>query len=138
MTAEIIHKIKQNSKVLTLSKDLSRDMSPEECEQIFRDDLASGNPIFTEDQVDVLVEFIADVRQEIMADLRQEFDDKLAQAVQQFQADLDKLRIEIDMREEMAEQRGQLKVVMSILGISGESNKTIDVSEVIRKIKVQS
>jgi hypothetical protein len=94
-------------------------------------------PIFTEDQVDVLVGFIADVRQEIMADLRQEFDDKLSQAVQKFQAELDKLRIEIDMREEMAEQRGQLKVVTSILGISGESNKTIDVSEVIRKIRVQ-
>ena len=138
MTVEIIHKTKQNSKVLSLSRQLGRDLSIEECEQIFRDDIASGNPIFTEDQVDVLVGFIADVRQEIMADLRQEFDDKLAQAVQQFQADLDKLRIEIDMREEMAEQRGQLKVVTSILGISGESNKTIDVSEVIRKIKVQS
>ena len=41
------------------------------------------------------------------------------------------------LREEMAEQRGQLKVVTSILGISGESNKTIDVSEVIRKIRVE-
>ena len=108
---------------------MSRDLSPEECEQIFREDLASGNPIFTDDQVDVLVGFIADVRQE--------FEDMLAQAVQEFRTELDKLRIEIDMREEMAEQRGQLKVVMSILGISGESNKTIDVSEVIRKIRVQ-
>ena len=70
----------------------------------------------------------------IIADLRQEFDDKLSQTVQHFQAELDKLRIEIDMREEMAEQRGQLKVVTSILGVSGESkDKTIDVSEVIRK-----
>ena len=86
----------------------------------------------------LFVEFIADVRQEIMADLRQEFDDKLSQAVQQFQTELDKLRIEIDMREEMAEQRGQLKVVTSILGISGEAtNKTIDISEVIRKIRVE-
>lgn len=76
MTAEIIHKTKQNSKVLTLSRQLGRDLSDEEREQIFRDDLASGNPIFTEDQVDVLVGFIADVRQEIMADLRQEFDDQ--------------------------------------------------------------
>jgi hypothetical protein len=138
MTAEIIHKTKQNSKVLTLSRELSRDLSIEECEQILQDDLASDNPIFNEDQVDVLVGFIADVRQESMADLRQEFDDKLSQAAQQFQTELDKLRIEIDMREEMAEQRGQLKVVTSILGISGESNKTIDASEVIRKIKVQS
>lgn len=129
MTVEIIHKTKQNSKVLTLSRQLGRDLSIEECEQIFRDDLASGNPIFTEDQVDVLVGFTADVRQE--------FDDKLSQTVQQFQAELDKLRIEIDMREEMSEQRGQLKVVTSILGVSGESNKTIDVSEVIRKIRVQ-
>ena len=137
MTAEIIHKTKQNSKVLTLSRQLGRDMGDEECEQIFRDDLASGNPIFNEDQVDVLVEFIADVRQEIMADVRQEFDDKLSQTGKQFQNELDKLRIEIDMREEIAEQRGQLKVVTSILGVSGESNKTIDVSEVIRKIRVQ-
>ena len=137
MTAEIIHKTKQNSKVLTLSRQLGRDLIDEECQQIFRDDLASGNPIFTEDQVDVLVRFIADVRQEIMADLRQEFDDKLSQAVQQFQAELDKLRIEIDMRQEMAEQRGQLKVVTSILGVSGESNETVDVSEIIRKIRVE-
>jgi hypothetical protein len=127
MTVEIIRKTKQDSKVLTLSRQFGRDLSIEECEQIFRDDLASGNPIFTEDQVDVLVEFIADVRQEIMADVRQEFDDKLSQTGQQFQNELDKLRIEIDMREEIAEQRGQLKVVTSILGVSGESNKTIDV-----------
>jgi hypothetical protein len=90
----------------------------------------SGNPVFSQEQIDVLVD--------VIADLRQEFDDKLSQTVQQFQSELDKLRIEIDMREEMADQRGQLKVVTSILGISGESNKTIDVSEVIRKIKVQS
>lgn len=138
MTVKIIHKTKQNGKMPTLSRELGRDLSIEECEQMFRDNLASDDPIFTEDQVDVLVEFIADVRQEIMADVRQEFDDKLAQAVQQFQNELDKRRIEIDMREEMAEQRGQLKVVTSILGVSGEcKDKTIDVSEVIRKIRVQ-
>ena len=129
MTAEIIHTTKQESKVLTLSRELGRDLSNEECERIVREELAGDNPIFTEDQVDVLVG--------IISDMRQEFDDKLSQAVQQFQTELDKLRIEIDMREEMAEQRGQLKVVTSILGISGESNKTIDVSEVIRKIRVE-
>jgi hypothetical protein len=42
MTVEIIHKTKQESKVLTLSRELGRDLSMEECEQIFRDDLASG------------------------------------------------------------------------------------------------
>jgi hypothetical protein len=101
MTGEIIYKTKEESKVLALSRQLGRDLSDEECEQIFRDSLTSGSPIFTEDQVDVLIGFIADVRQEIMADLRQEFDGKLSQAVQQFQNELDKLRIEIDMREEM-------------------------------------
>jgi hypothetical protein len=126
MTVEIIRKTKQESKVVRSDIELSE----EECERIVREDLMSGNPVFSQEQIDVLVD--------VIADLRQEFDDKLSQTVQQFQSELDKLRIEIDMREEMADQRGQLKVVTSILGISGESNKTIDVSEVIRKIKVQS
>ena len=124
MTAEVVHKINHNSKVIGSGAELSI----EECERIIREDL---NPIFTEDQMNVLVS--------IISNLRQEFDDKLPQAVSQFENELNQLRVEIDMREEMAEQRGQLKVVTSILGISDESkNKTIDVSEVIRKIKVQS
>ena len=61
----------------------------------------------------------------------------LASAMQEFEHKLDSLRVEIDMRVEMAEQRGQLKVVTSILGVSGEVGKTIDLSEVIRKIRVE-
>jgi hypothetical protein len=41
------------------------------------------------------------------------------------------------MREEMAHTRGQLQVITSILGVNGEANKTLDVSEVIRRIRVE-
>jgi len=127
MTAgKIIRKTKHESGVF--KPDLS-NLSQEDCERIFQEDLACGNPIFDEDQVDVLAG--------IMNDLRQEFDDKLASAMQEFEHKLDSLRVEIDMRVEMAEQRGQLKVVTSILGVSGEVGKTIDLSEVIRKIRVE-
>ena len=127
MTAgKIIRKTKHESRVFDSDPN---DLSIEECERIFQEDLASGNPIFDEDQVDVLAG--------IMNDLRQEFDDKLASAMQEFEHKLDSLRVEIDMRVEMAEQRGQLKVVTSILGVSGEVGKTIDLSEVIRKIRVE-
>jgi hypothetical protein len=127
MTAgKIIRKTKQESRVFNYDPN---NLSMEECERIYQEDLASGNPIFTEDQVSVI--------SSIMNDLRQEFDDKLASALQEFEHKLDSLRVEIDMREEMAHTRGQLQVITSILGVNGEVGKTIDVSEVIRKIRVE-
>ncbi len=136
MTAgKIIRKTRQESRVFNPDPN---NLSMEECERIFQEDLANGTAIFTSEQVDVLVEFLADTRQEIMNELRQEFDDKLSSAFQEFEHKLDSLRVEIDMREEMAQQRGALQVITSVLGVSGEtSTKTVDMSEVIRKIRVE-
>jgi hypothetical protein len=75
MTAgKIIRKTRQESRVFNYDPN---NLSMEECERIYQEDLASGNPIFTEDQVSVI--------SSIMNDLRQEFDDKLASAMQEFE-----------------------------------------------------
>jgi hypothetical protein len=66
------------------------------------------------------------------AELRAEFTDALAQAVQKFEAALDKLRDDMEVREAVAEQRGQLKTMMSALGV-----EPIDMSDMIRKLRTR-
>jgi hypothetical protein len=89
-------------------------------------------PVFNDEQLDVIVAALAETRAELRADLRAEFTDALAQAVQKFEAALDKLRDEMEVREAVAEQRGQLKTMMSALGV-----EPIDMSDMIRKLRTR-
>ena len=83
-----------------------------------------GNDVFTLEQADLIAR--------VIAALRAEFTEALAQAVQKFEAALDKLRDEMEVREAVAEQRGQLKTMMSVLGV-----EPIDMSDMIRKLRTR-
>jgi hypothetical protein len=85
-------------------------------------------PVLSDEALDVIAAALA----ELHAELRAEFTDALAQAVQKFEAALDKLRDEMEVREAVAEQRGQLKTMMSALGV-----EPIDMSDMIRKLRTR-
>jgi hypothetical protein len=84
--------------------------------------------VFSEEQLDVIAQ--------VIADLRAEFTDAIAEAVASMQSALDKLREDMGVREEVAEQRGQLRTVMTILGVGDDKAKTI--GEVVRKVREPS
>ena len=124
MIDEIIKKTNRDSRVETEQERIARELR--------EDDWVHDAGPFTREQSEMLIDSVAYVAADLRAELRTEFTDALAQAVQKFEAALDKLRDEMEVREAVAEQRGQLKTMMSALGV-----EPIDMSDMIPKLRTR-
>ena len=121
MTTEIITKVKRDSKVVKMEGSKVLVQPDDNGEPDYLDDPdVMDDPIFTPDQIETLAQ--------VMADMKNEFRAEFAMALQDCQDAIAQLRNQV------SEMRGQVSVLVSLVG---DNNKTIDVSEVIRKIKVQ-
>lgn len=120
MIDEIIRKTNRDSRVEAEQERITRELR--------EDDWVHDAGPFTREQSEMLVDSVAYVA----ADLRAEFTEALAQAVKKMEDALDKLRDEMEVREAVAEQRGQLKTMMSALGV-----EPIDTSDMIRKLRTR-
>jgi hypothetical protein len=76
------------------------------------------DPPFTDEQIDIVAQALAQSRTEVRTEM-QELADLLAA-----------------IRERVATIEGQLSVLMALLGSNSRTDKTVEESEVVRKLKV--
>ena len=87
-------------------------------------------PVFSDEQLDVIAAVLAETRAELRADMRDEIQAAIDKAVTE-------LRGERDLHEAIAELRGQLAAVMTLVD-NGNGLKLFEAEQTVRQVKMST